>query len=105
MPQVPWPQRHIVHVSRILMPLFPLFLDIQRRQSADMDQALAAGDQETLRRLAHAVKGAAGTFELPEAAALGARLEAAALAGDLAVAAALLDVLKRYYADMVIAFV
>jgi HPt (histidine-containing phosphotransfer) domain-containing protein len=92
-------------VSRMLEPIFHKFLDIQRRYLDELDAALDAGDCATLRRLGHAIKGGAATYELPDAAALGGRLEQAALDGDLGTAAAIVPLLRRYYTDISVAFV
>lgn len=92
-------------VNRILQPIFQQFLDIQQRYLCELDAALAAGDCATLHRLGHAIKGSASTYDLPDAAALGERLEQAALAGDLNSAAVLVPCLRRYYATVVVTFV
>ena len=45
--------------------------------AADIDAALVAGDRETARRLAHALKGGAGTVGLTQLQAAAGQLEAA----------------------------
>ena len=87
-----------VRVNQALKPIYPQFLEIQKRHLDGIAPALAAGDTAQARRLAHSVKGAAGTYELPDAAALAAAAEAAIHDGRqeeaLALAAALGDYLE-----------
>ena len=82
-------------VSRSLEPIFAQFLDIQRRHAAQLQCALEAGDRQTALRLAHSLRGACATYQLPVAADMAARLEAAgdALPGD---ALEILAALARY---------
>ena len=55
-----------------------LFLDLSAERLAGMRRALAAGDSEALRTLAHAVKGSGGLFGATRLSGLGAELEEAA---------------------------
>jgi histidine phosphotransfer protein HptB len=55
-----------------------LFLDLSVERLAGLHRALEAGDAETLRTLAHAVKGSGGLFGATRLSGLGAELEAAA---------------------------
>ncbi len=93
-----------VTVAAALRPIFGQFLDIQRRQVAAMEAALGQGDMETVVRLAHAVKGAAATYQLPEAAALARNLEAGVRQGDRDAAPALIAALARYFRDVKVVF-
>jgi HPt (histidine-containing phosphotransfer) domain-containing protein len=87
-----------VRVSQVLEPIYPQFLEIQKRHLAGIAPALAVGDTAEARRLIHNVKGAAGSYELPAAAALAAAAEIAIHDGRqeeaLALAAALGDYLE-----------
>lgn len=93
-----------VTVAAALRPIFGQFLDIQRRQVAAMEAALGQGDMETVVRLAHTVKGAAATYQLPEAAALARNLEAGVRQGDRGEAAVLIAALARYFLDVEVIF-
>jgi HPt (histidine-containing phosphotransfer) domain-containing protein len=94
----------VVRVSRVLAPLYPQFLAIQKRHVEVLTLALAQDDPETAGRLAHTVKGAAGTYELPAAAAIACDLETAVATGDLGRAGRLLDELSRYFAGLEVVF-
>ena len=97
-------ERIVVSVSRVLAPIYPLFLEIQRDQLRALGFALNGGDAATACRLAHNAKGAAGTYELPVAAALAGALEAAIVGGDLSRAQVLLGQLDGYFAALDVAF-
>lgn len=70
-----------VCVSCVLKPIYPQFLAIQQRHLAAVGPVLARGDGGEARRLAHAVKGACATYELPDAAAMAREAETAILDG------------------------
>jgi len=94
-----------VPVSAALRPIFDQFLVVQRRQIVAIETALQAGDPETVAWLAHAVKGSAATYQLPEAAALANDLETKARNADLAGAAPLVSALQGYFQDIVVVFI
>lgn len=94
-----------VSVSAALRPVFDQFLGIQRSQIDAIETARLAGDPETVALLAHAVKGSAATYQLPEAAALARDLEAKARDADLAGAAPLVSALERYFRDIAVVFI
>ena len=94
-----------VRVSQALKPIYPQFLEIQKRHLAGIAPAMAVGDTAEARRLAHSVKGAAGTYELPEAAALAAAAEIAIHDGRQEEALALAAKLADYLTALNIIFV
>ena len=94
-----------VRVSQTLKPIFQQFLEIQMRHLAGIAPALAAGDTAEARRLAHSVKGAAGSYELPAAAALAAAAEIAIDDGRQEEALALAAELADYLAALTVIFV
>ena len=94
-----------VRVSQTLKPLYLRFLETQMRHLAGIAPALAAGDTDEARRLAHNVKGAAGTYELPDAAALAAAAEAAIHDGRQEEALAMAATLGGYFATLNVIFV
>lgn len=94
-----------VRVNQALKPIYPQFLEIQKRHLAGIAPALAAGDTDEARRLAHSVKGAAGTYELPDAAALAAAAEAAIHDGRQEEALALAARLNDHFATVNVIFV
>lgn len=94
-----------VRVSQTLKSIYPQFLEIQLRHLAGIAPALAAGDTAEARRLAHNVKGAAGSYELPDAAALAGAAEIAIHAGRHEEALALAAKLADHFAALTIVFV
>ena len=94
-----------VRVSQTLESIYPQFLEIQKRHLAGIAPALAVGDTAEARRLAHSVKGAAGTYELPDAAALAAAAEIAIHDGRQEEALALAVTLGGYFANLNVIFV
>ena len=98
------PKRIVVSVSCVLAPIYPFFLKIQHEQLCALGFALKDGDATTACRLAHNAKGAAGTYELPAAAALASELETAIAGGELNRAGRLLDELAGYFAALDVAF-
>ena len=94
-----------VRVSQALEPVYPQFLEIQKRHLAGIALALAAGDTDEARRLAHNVKGAAGTYELPAAAVLAAAAETAIHDGRQEEALAMAATLGGYFANLNVIFV
>lgn len=94
-----------VRVNQALKPLYPQFLEIQKRHLAGIAPALAIGDTAEARRLAHSVKGAAGTYELPDAAALAAAAEIAMDDGRQEEALALAAKLAEYFTGLDVVFV
>ena len=94
-----------VRVSQALKPIYPRFLEIQKRHLAGIAPALAAGDAVEARRLAHSVKGAAGSYELPAAAALAGAAEIAIDDGRQEEALALAANLMDYFQVLDVVFV
>jgi HPt (histidine-containing phosphotransfer) domain-containing protein len=99
------PERYAAQVNRALKPIFRQFLETQSKHLGGIRLALERGALKDASRLAHSVKGATGTYELPEAAAQAAALEAAVQAGDPAQVEALLDRLAAYLDALDVAFV
>ena len=58
------------------------FVEVRRGEVEGVSAWLAQGRLDLVARLGHQIKGTAPTFGLPEIGAAGARLEAAARAGD-----------------------
>uniref|UniRef100_I2PWL8 HPt domain-containing protein n=1 Tax=Desulfovibrio sp. U5L TaxID=596152 RepID=I2PWL8_9BACT len=93
-----------VTVDGDLRPIFDRFLDIQRRQIEALEAALVAGDRGTAILLAHTVRGAAATYQLPEAAAVAAAIEEQARGRELDPAVPLVGVLRRYFREVEVVF-
>jgi two-component system sensor histidine kinase/response regulator len=75
---------HVGGDTRLLRELASVFLAESAQMTGAIRDALAAQDPQRLRRTAHTLKGAAGTFGAHAAFAAAARLEQCGAAGDLA---------------------
>ena len=105
MPQCPDQPRLVAHVSQTLEPIFDQFLALQTRQRHNLGQAIAAGDAQTAHRLAHSLKGATATYELPAAAAIAREIETAVLQNDMPLAASHLKTLAAYFDTLDVVFI
>lgn len=99
------PSRRIcVRVASELEPLIPRFLANRHTEIASLEQAVESRDAETLRRIAHGLKGAGGGYGFDEITRIGAQLEGCAKAGDDQGARPLIHALKRYLDDVEVRF-
>jgi HPt (histidine-containing phosphotransfer) domain-containing protein len=89
----------VVEVDGDLEEIVPGYLDHRRAELPLLLTALAGGDWETLRRLAHDLKGTGGGYGFDILSDLGRALEQAAKSADTAAAQPLLkqidDFLRR----------
>ncbi|MDX8409557.1 MAG: PAS domain S-box protein, partial [Mariprofundales bacterium] len=65
-----------------VLELLPGYLSNQRQRLNEMEQALAAGDFNTIRIAGHSIKGTGSSYGLPQISALGAAIETAASAKE-----------------------
>ena len=79
-----------------LLELASFFMDSMREDLVQMRRSLDLGDMETIRRLGHSHKGAAGTYGFPFLAALGVRVQRAAERNDAKELGGLFLELERY---------
>jgi HPt (histidine-containing phosphotransfer) domain-containing protein len=86
----------IVHVDRDLAELIPGFMDNRRNDIAAMRAALEQGDHETVRSLAHCLKGCGMGYGFDAITEIGAALEQAANAKNRREIERWLDWLAQY---------
>ncbi|HET9963539.1 MAG TPA: Hpt domain-containing protein [Nitrospiraceae bacterium] len=72
----------LVQIDASFEPLIPPFMANRNREVGTMTEALAQADYETVRKLAHGIKGAGGSYGFDEMSAIAAGLEQAAKAAD-----------------------
>ena len=72
----------VVHIDPEIAALVPKFLDGVRMNCDTLASAAAQRDFSTIRKLAHQIAGAGGSYGFDELTRLGQELEAAAEAGD-----------------------
>ncbi|MFO0773414.1 MAG: Hpt domain-containing protein [Nitrospiraceae bacterium] len=97
---IQWPtisqQPFAVTIDASFEPLIPKFLTNRRNELQTMTDALKRQDYETVRKVAHGIKGAGGTYGFDALSAVAAGLEQAAKHGDGGAIAAGLDRLTMY---------
>lgn len=74
--------KELVHIDASFEPLIPNFLTNRKREVVTMQTALAAQDFETVRTLAHGMKGAGGSYGFDRITDMAAVVEQAAKTGD-----------------------
>lgn len=96
----------VVHVDAAFEPLLPKFMTNRKKEITAMTDALAEGDFETVRKVAHGMKGVSGSYGFPEMTTVAARLEQAAkttdggsISRDLTALASYLDRVEIVYEE------
>lgn len=72
----------VVHVDAAFEPLLPKFMTNRKKEITTMTDALTEGDFETVRKVAHGMKGVSGSYGFPEMTTVATRLEQAAKTAD-----------------------
>jgi histidine phosphotransfer protein HptB len=85
-----------VTVDKDLEELIPEFLDLTRKDLANLNDALAKNEIDTVRRIGHTLKGNGGGYGFDKISELGAKIEQLAKAGSPAEVPALLQELTSY---------
>jgi len=70
--------KDIVHVDASVAPLVPKFMTNRKNEVTTMQAALAAQDFETVRTVAHGMKGAGGSYGFDRITEMAATIEHAA---------------------------
>ena len=83
-------------INAELADFAPRYLANKRRALEDAQRHLAEGELEEVARVGHQIRGTAEAMGLAELSAQGARLEAAAIAGDVAGATFTIDIMLRH---------
>ena len=72
----------VVHVDASFEPLVPKFMTNRKKEITTMTEAVAQGDFETVKKVAHGIKGVSGSYGFPEMTIVATRLEQAAKTAD-----------------------
>ena len=75
-----WPSEARVDAS--FEPLIQKFMANRKKEITTMAEAVSQGDFETIRKVAHGMKGVSGSYGFPEMTTVAARLEQAAKTAD-----------------------
>jgi len=74
-------RKDIVHVDASFAPLVPKFMTNRKKEVTTMQAALSVQDFETVRRVAHGMKGAGGSYGFDRITEMAATIEQAAKNG------------------------
>ena len=86
----------LVHIDPSFEPLVPKFLTNRKKEVITMRKALASQDFETVRTVAHGMKGAGGSYGFDRVSELAAVIEQAAKTRDSSTIERDLPVLGSY---------
>jgi HPt (histidine-containing phosphotransfer) domain-containing protein len=97
--------RPVALVDRTLEPLIDRYMGGRRDDIEAIRRGLDGADLEDVRIRGHSMKGSGGGYGFDEITEIGAGLEAAAVASDVAAIEGLVDRLQRYVDSVEIRFV
>lgn len=89
-------EKETVHIDASFEPFVPKFMTNRKKEVVVMQEALAANDFETVRTVAHGMKGAGGSYGFDRISEMAAAIEQAAKAADAPTIARDLSVLGSY---------
>lgn len=93
-----------VHVESDFEALLPKFMANRKKEVMTMREALEQQDFEAVRKLAHGMKGAGGSYGFDRVTAMAATIEQAAKAGSAAPIATELSLLATYLEQVQVVF-
>ncbi|MBH0200321.1 MAG: Hpt domain-containing protein [Nitrospira sp.] len=89
-------EKETVLVDASFEPLMPKFMTNRKKEVTAMQDALAAQDFETVRKIAHGAKGAGGSYGFDRITEMAAAIEQAAKASDASIIQRELSLLGSY---------
>jgi len=93
-----------VHVESDFEALLPKFMANRKKEVMTMREALGRQDFEAVRKLAHGMKGAGGSYGFDRVTAMAATIEQAAKAGSAAPISTELSLLATYLEQVQVVF-
>lgn len=94
----------IVSIDASFEPLIPKFMTNRKKEVGVMQEALVAKDFDTVRKVAHGMKGAGGSYGFDRITEMAAIIEQAAKANDASTIAHDLPVLGSYLDRIQVAY-
>ncbi len=94
----------IVHIDASFEPMMPRFMANRKKELVTMRQALTGRDFETVRSVAHGMKGVGGSYGFDRVTELAAAVEQAAKSADAATITQQLHTLEDYVKNIRIAY-
>lgn len=93
-----------VHIDASFEPLIPRFMANRQKEIVTMRQALTGNDFETVRNVAHGMKGVGGSYGFDRITELAATIEHAAKSADATTLTHQLHILECYVNDVQIIY-
>ena len=93
-----------VHIDASFEPLMPRFMANRKKEIMTMRETLTGNDFETVRSVAHGMKGVGGSYGFDRITELAATIEQAAKSADATTITQQLHVLERYVNDIQITY-
>ncbi|GFE58235.1 Hpt domain-containing protein [Geobacter sp. AOG1] len=97
--------RIVVQIDAEIQEAIPFFLELRKKNIADIMTALEGKDFEHIKRLGHNIKGSGGSYGFDELSRIGRDLEKAALAQNENATRNLTVELEDYLANVEIVYV
>ncbi|MGI6366144.1 MAG: Hpt domain-containing protein [Bacillota bacterium] len=97
--------KFVVRIDAELEDLIPGYLDNRREDIRQIEQCLEKGDFETIRRLAHRMKGSGGGYGFDRITEIGAAMEQAAIQAHAVKTREQLELLRDYLVRVEIVYV
>lgn len=94
----------IVHIDASFEPLMPRFMVNRKKEIITMREALTGNDFETVRSVAHGMKGVGGSYGFDRITELAATIEQAAKSADASIITHELQTLECYVNDVQITY-
>lgn len=94
----------IVHIDASFEPLMPRFMANRKKEIITMREALTGQDFETVRSVAHGMKGVGGSYGFDRITELAAAIEQAAKSADATTIPHQLHALEGYVNNIQIAY-
>ncbi|MCS6293670.1 MAG: Hpt domain-containing protein [Nitrospira sp.] len=94
----------IVHVEADFEDLLPKFMTNRKKEVVTMREALTQQDFETVRKIAHGMKGAGGSYGFDRVTTMATTIEQAAKVGSAAPIATELALLATYLEQVQVVF-
>lgn len=98
-------KRIVVEIDADIQEAIPFFLEMRKKNIADIMTALAGKDYDQIKRLGHNIKGSGGSYGFDEVSRIGQDLEKAALAQNENAMRNLTGELEDYLARVEIVYV
>ena len=95
---------NLVYVDKELKDLIPNFFQNRRDEIADIRNALAEHDLETVEKIGHNIKGVGGGYGFDYVTELGANIEKAASEGDTLLLDQIVKELEEYLENVEIIY-